>query len=96
MKLRDQISEKQSALDQLDKVGDNFYLIDYEQLKIENRNHADKIEERDEELSKLRTKCIAAIDCLAHVREKSAEVQLEITEKMEQLDAIKREGLEVS
>lgn len=96
MKLRDQILEKQEAIDELDKIGDHFHLIDYEQLKVENRNHSDKIEERDEELSRLREKCTAAIECLAHVREKSAEVQLTITEKTEELEVIKREMNEVS
>lgn len=94
IKMRDRIQEKQTALDDLDKIGDNFHLIDYEQLKIENRNHADKIEERDEELSRLRRKCIAAIDCLAHIREKSAEIQLQIVEHNTLLDEAKMESWE--
>lgn len=65
-------------MEALDKVGDQYTLMDYEQLKVERRNHNDKIEERDEELSRLRVSCSSAIQCLAHIREKSSATQHEI------------------
>ena len=47
-----------------------MHLIDYEQLKIENTNLNEKIEERNEELLKLRKKATTTIHILTHVKEK--------------------------
>lgn len=44
--------------------------IDYEQLKIANQSLAEKIEERSEELLKLRRRTVSTLQILAHVREK--------------------------
>lgn len=54
----------------------------------------DKLEERDEELSRLRQKCIAAIQCLAHIREKCAEVQMDIKEQAGLLEEAQMEAFE--
>lgn len=48
----------------------NMYLIDFEQLKVENTNLNEKIEERSEEVVKLRGKVTNSIHILTHVREK--------------------------
>lgn len=75
IKIRDRIAEMEAACARLDKIGEHYTLIDYEQLKIERRNHTDKIEERDEELSRLRVRCQNAIQRLAHTREKLSATQ---------------------
>ncbi|GJQ72211.1 hypothetical protein Trydic_g3302 [Trypoxylus dichotomus] len=91
IKLRNNIEELTAAIKAMDKIGEDHTLIDYEQLKMENQNHADKIEERDEELSKLRTKCAAAIQTLAHLREKSSSTDIDILEMNDKLDEVEME-----
>lgn len=91
IKIRNRVTEKKTALHALDCIGDNLHLIDFEQLKIENQSHTDKIEERDEELVKLRRKCSGAMQCLAHVREKSAALQLDIQQLMDRFDEVEME-----
>lgn len=49
---------------------EGMYLIDYEQLKIENSNLNEKIEERNEDIAKLRRKVTTTIHVLTHVKEK--------------------------
>jgi cell division septum initiation protein DivIVA len=45
-------------------------MIDFEQLKIENQTLNEKIEERNEELAKLKRKKTVTVQVLTHVREK--------------------------
>ena len=45
-------------------------MIDFEQLKIENQTLNEKIEERNEELAKLKRKKTATVQVLTHIREK--------------------------
>ncbi|XP_004093093.2 coiled-coil domain-containing protein 96 [Nomascus leucogenys] len=45
-------------------------LIDFEQLKIENQTFNEKIEERNEELLKLRNKLTNSVQVITHVKEK--------------------------
>lgn len=87
--------EKQKALQAADKLGPNLRLIDYEQLRIENRGFADKVEDRDEELTKLRNKCDSVFQVLAHLREKSASATLDIIKEQEILQAVEIEFIEV-
>lgn len=96
IKIRDRVNEKQAKLQDLDKLGDNLRIIDYEQLKVENRSHADKIEERDEELTRLRRKCESSSQILAHMREKSASATLDLIENTKRLEEVEIECMEVS
>jgi hypothetical protein len=52
-----------------------LHLIDFEQLKIENQTLNEKIEERNEELHKLRKKITTTVVILSHTREKLQYVQ---------------------
>lgn len=52
-----------------------MHLIDFEQLKIENQTLNEKIEERNEELHKLRKKITTTVVILSHTREKLQYVQ---------------------
>jgi predicted nucleic acid-binding Zn-ribbon protein len=45
-------------------------LIDFEQLKIENQTLNEKIEERNEDLHKLKKKTTTMVQILTHTREK--------------------------
>jgi hypothetical protein len=47
-----------------------LHLIDFEQLKIENQTLNEKIEERNEELDKLREKITKNVVIISHTREK--------------------------
>jgi len=51
-------------------LADGLHLIDFEQLKIENQTLNEKIEERNEELHKLRKKITDTVVKLSHTREK--------------------------
>lgn len=95
IKIRNRVTEKQEALQAVDKLGDNLRLVDYEQLKIEYRGYADKVEERDEELTKLRQKCDSIFQVLAHLREKSASATLDIIKEQQALQEVEMEFVEV-
>jgi histone deacetylase 6 len=53
-----------------EQLAEGLHLIDFEQLKIENTNLNEKIEERNEDLAKLRRKINTTVQILTHVREK--------------------------
>lgn len=89
------MTEKRDALQTADALGANLRLVDYEQLRVENRGFADKVEERDEELTKLRIKCDGIFQVLAHLREKSASATVDIIKEQEALQAIEIEYMEV-
>jgi hypothetical protein len=64
----------QKKLDNLlrsrEQLAEDLHMIDFEQLKIENQTLNEKIEERNEELSKLRRKKTMTVQVLTHIREK--------------------------
>lgn len=95
IKLRNRVSEKRAQIKSFDYIGPNLHLIDYEQLKVENHSQIDKIEEREEELLKLRIKCSGAIQCLAHVREKSAALEVGIISTRENLEDVEMDYIDV-
>lgn len=51
-------------------MADGLHLIDFEQLKIENQTLNEKIEERNEELQKLRSKIVRHVVQVSHTRER--------------------------
>lgn len=68
--LRNRLANKEKILKKKEQLADGLHLIDFEQLKIENQTLNEKIEERNEELHKLRTKIIETVVILSHTREK--------------------------
>lgn len=96
IKLRNKVTQKKASMKAFDQIGPNLHLIDYEQLKVENQSHVDKIEEREEELLKLRAKCSGAIQCLAHVREKSAALEVDIISLQDDLEDVEMDYTDVS
>ncbi|KAH9519748.1 Coiled-coil domain-containing protein 96 [Bulinus truncatus] len=58
-----------------EELADGLHLIDFEQLKIENQTYNEKIEERNEELLKLRKKITSTVQVLTHLKEKLQFVQ---------------------
>lgn len=56
---------------------EGLLLIDFEQLKIENQTFNEKVEERNEELLKLRSKVTNNVQIITHVKEKLHFVDIE-------------------
>lgn len=53
-----------------EELAEGLHLIDFEQLKIENQTLNEKIEERHEDLHKLKKKNTTTVQILTHTREK--------------------------
>ncbi|XP_045330602.1 coiled-coil domain-containing protein 96 [Leopardus geoffroyi] len=64
---------------------EGLLLIDFEQLKIENQTFNEKVEERNEELLKLRNKVTHNVQIVTHVKEKLHFVDLQNACKKSQL-----------
>eukprot|EP00743_Colponemidia_sp_Colp-15_P001824 GILK01001989.1.p1 GENE.GILK01001989.1~~GILK01001989.1.p1 ORF type:complete len:605 (+),score=181.67 GILK01001989.1:56-1816(+) len=75
--LRNQLLKLEKILRKKDELADGLHLIDFEQLKIENQTLNEKIEERNEELHKLRKKTVTTVQVLTHIKEKLQFVQAE-------------------
>jgi len=88
IKLRNQLQAREKELRQKEQLADGLHFIDFEQLKIENQTYNEKIEERNEELSKLRTKITMTVQVLSHLKEKLHFVEQDNTEKREELKRV--------
>ena len=55
------MKKREAQLKQKEELADGLHLIDFEQLKIENQTYNEKIEERNEELLKLRKKITTTV-----------------------------------
>lgn len=53
-----------------EQLAEGLHMIDFEQLKIENQTLNEKIEEKNEELTKLKRKKTTTVQVLTHIREK--------------------------
>ncbi|XP_053313938.1 coiled-coil domain-containing protein 96 [Spea bombifrons] len=85
IKLKNKIQRFESTLKSKEELSEGLHLIDFEQLKIENQTYNEKIEERNEELLKLRKKITNTVQVLTHLKEKLQSVQAENQEKRERL-----------
>ena len=68
--LKHELARLESWLQSKEVLGEGLHLIDFEQLKIENQTLNEKIEERNEELLKLRKKTTTTVQVLTHLKEK--------------------------
>ena len=59
--LSNQLKRIEQTLRQKEELAEGLHLIDFEQLKIENQSLNEKIEERNEELLKLRKKTTTTV-----------------------------------
>ena len=71
-----------------EQLAEGLHLIDYEQLKIENQTLNEKIEERNEELTRLRGKIINHVIMLSHTREKMKFIETQNGKNSQDLDDI--------
>ena len=76
--LRTGLRKVERALKAKEQLAEGLHMIDFEQLKIENQTLNEKIEERNEELNKLKRKKTSTVQVLTHIREKLRFVQKEI------------------
>ncbi|XP_076459094.1 uncharacterized protein LOC143292562 [Babylonia areolata] len=77
IKLKNKLKKKEQQLKSKEELAEGLHLIDFEQLKIENQTYNEKIEERNEELLKLRKKITSTVQVLTHLKEKLQFVQAE-------------------
>ncbi|XP_061106695.1 coiled-coil domain-containing protein 96 [Conger conger] len=77
IKLRNAMQRTEARLAVSADLTGSLHLIDFEQLKIENQTYEDKIEERNEELVKLRRKVGRGVQTLTHVTAKLQLLQVE-------------------
>ncbi|GMF33331.1 unnamed protein product [Phytophthora fragariaefolia] len=68
--LRTHLKKLEQQLHAKEQLAEGLHLIDFEQLKIENQTLNEKIEERNEELHKLRKKTTSTVQVLTHIKEK--------------------------
>jgi hypothetical protein len=59
--LNNQLHKLETKIRAKEELAEGLHLIDFEQLKIENQSLNEKIEERNEELLKLRKKTTATV-----------------------------------
>ncbi|CAD5116199.1 DgyrCDS5115 [Dimorphilus gyrociliatus] len=76
-KLKHKLQNKEQQLKSKEELAEGLHLIDFEQLKIENQTYNEKIEERNEELVKLRKKITSTVQVLTHLKEKLQHLQAE-------------------
>ncbi|XP_002733290.1 cilia- and flagella-associated protein 184-like [Saccoglossus kowalevskii] len=77
IKLKNRLKKREQQLKAKEELAEGLHLIDFEQLKIENQTYNEKIEERNEELLKLRKKITSTVQVLTHLKEKLQYVQAE-------------------
>lgn len=72
-----------------EQLAEGLHMIDFEQLKIENQTLNEKIEERNEDLAKLKRKKTTTVQVLTHIREKLRFIEQaneELSEKLAELE----------
>ncbi|XP_017543197.1 coiled-coil domain-containing protein 96 [Pygocentrus nattereri] len=85
IKLKMKTRKLEVELKAKEELAEGLHRIDFEQLKIENQTYNEKIEERSEELLKLRKKITHTEQVLTQVKEKLRFVQVENQAKRAQL-----------
>jgi histone deacetylase 6 len=68
--LRTTFRKLERTLRAREQLAEGLHMIDFEQLKIENQTLNEKIEERNEDLAKLKRKKTTTVQVLTHIREK--------------------------
>jgi hypothetical protein len=86
--LKNKLKKLEEKSKEKEKLAEGLHLIDYEQLKIENQTLNEKIEERNEELHKLKKKIETTVQILTHTKEKLQFVRKEKEVKETQKDAL--------
>ena len=83
---------------ELKKMEDYFeglHIIDFEQLKIENNTLTEKIEDRNEEIHKIKIKINDTVQTLAHLQEKSKFISSENEVKKTENENLKKQIIDM-
>jgi chromosome segregation ATPase len=72
----------------MEEYFEGLHLIDFEQLKIENNTLTEKIEDRNEEILKLKKKINDNVQILAHIQEKYTDVNEKYKNKQDKYNDI--------
>ncbi len=70
IKLQNKITKLEGLVRKKEQLAEGLHMIDFEQLKINNVDLNEKIEERNEDILKLRRKVTSTVQVLTHVKEK--------------------------
>ncbi|CEM07866.1 unnamed protein product [Vitrella brassicaformis CCMP3155] len=89
--LKNRLSRLEQQLRKKDELAENLHIIDFEQLKIENQTLNEKIEERNEELHKLRKKTVSTVQVTTHMREKLQFLHYEVDTLRQELSQLESE-----
>jgi hypothetical protein len=89
--LKNQLRKLDASIRQKEELAEGLHLIDFEQLKIENQTFNEKIEDRNEELLKLRKKINTTVQVLTHLKEKLQFIQAENQELKKTLTSLEEE-----
>jgi hypothetical protein len=68
LKYRNTLAKNQKFLKKKEELADGLHLIDFEQLKIENQALNERIEERNEDLHKLKKKTNTTVQIFTHTK----------------------------
>lgn len=96
IKIKNLIEEKEQKLKSMEYFGNGLRIADYEQMKIDNQNFSDKIEEKEDELTKLRLKTQVIIQNVANVREKTNAIEGDIELMEEKVYEVEKTYADVS
>jgi len=98
LRLRNTLAKNQKILKKKEEIAEGLHLIDFEQLKIENQTLNEKIEERNEDLHKLKKKETNTVQILTHTKEKlefiiaeNAELIKQAQEKENELEKLRKD-----
>ena len=86
--LRTMMQKLEARIKSKEELAGGLHLIDFEQLKIENQSYNEKIEERSEELLRLRKKTTTTVQVLTHLKEKLQYVEKDNARHEEALHAL--------
>jgi histone deacetylase 6 len=94
--LRTTLRKMEKLLRSKEQLAEGLHMIDFEQLKIENQTLNEKIEERNEELGKLKRKKTFTVQVLTHIREKTRFVEKTNGSLREKLATLEREIIDLT
>jgi len=76
-----ELNRLNKELKKLEEYFEGLHVIDFEQLKIENNTLTEKIEDRNEEIHKFKSKINSNVQVLAHLQEKFMKVNSDLKKK---------------
>ena len=85
IKLSRNLGKKEEQLRQKEEVAEGLHMIEFEQLKIEHQKNNERVEDRNEDINRLRGKITRTVQVLTHVKEKLHFVSNENAKQREQL-----------